>query len=198
MGMIEVQAALARLYTDIGLARRFVDDPGGVASDLSLCGDDAAYLVAICPDDLLFFVRSLLAKRFTAIRDILPVTEGALSDRFAPLFEQFAATVAIGGEPNKHAWDALRFASFLLTRKELTDDAGLSDRIRQEQEKLEFDLSRRLIMMRIRRLERRHALATDATISAGIEIAIWVRPTPHSHTRQRHWRFVWRRRGGSR
>ncbi len=83
MGLREVQAALARLFTDEVARDEFLADPKGGAAALGLGEDDARHLAAIAPQSLARFAGGLKSKRILDARKKLPLTAQALGARFA-------------------------------------------------------------------------------------------------------------------
>ena len=87
MALAQVQAALARLYTDEAERAAFLADPQGAACALGLEADDAATLAAIAPQTLRRFADSLKAKSLLDARKMTPLTARALGDDFGRRFE---------------------------------------------------------------------------------------------------------------
>jgi hypothetical protein len=94
MGLRQVQAALARLFTDEAARDEFFADPQGAGAALGLGEDDARSLAEIAPKALARFARALKSKRVLDARKRMPLTAQALGARFA---EHWRAATATGG-----------------------------------------------------------------------------------------------------
>lgn len=114
MALADVQAALARLFTDADLRARFFDNPLGVGQTLGLDEGDALCLARLVQVDVDRFAATLKRKRVDDARKFLPLTAQALGDSFAPLL-----VAAISGPPSdgRHCDDARALVA-RLTRSE--------------------------------------------------------------------------------
>src|SRR5262245_39174488 len=112
MGLMEIQRALAQLYTDAGLRERFLADPQAVAGQLGLIRDDAEHLARLPALPLRLFARSLLQKRMKALTRLLPLTREGLGPEWEALFFRYADTRVPAGT-QRHREDAIAFAAFL-------------------------------------------------------------------------------------
>ena len=109
-GLVEVQAAIARLCTDAAAMESLRADPAGFAARH---GHDVARLLGdVDLDRLQHFATSLVRKRATDARRLLPFTSRALGDRLAAEFSAFAAGVLPSGS-RKPLADAMTFARHL-------------------------------------------------------------------------------------
>ena len=83
MALAEVQAALARLFTDDSLRAAFLRDPQSAARALGLDEPDAATLSHLAPQAVRQFAGSLSAKRVLDMCKTTPLTARALGAAFA-------------------------------------------------------------------------------------------------------------------
>jgi hypothetical protein len=86
MALGEVQAALARLFTDENARATFFRDPRIGGRALGLDEKDAATLAGLAPQAIGQFARSLKAKRMLDLRKAMPLTALALGEAFADHF----------------------------------------------------------------------------------------------------------------
>jgi hypothetical protein len=96
MALGEVQAALARLFTDEAARIAFLKDPPGAGRALGLDASDAARLAQMAPQALRRFAGALQAKRVQEARKRMPLTAQALGDSFAEHWRAAAASPAKG------------------------------------------------------------------------------------------------------
>src|ERR1041385_2446224 len=89
MPLKEVQAVLARLYTDSGFRDRFFGNPIEACREYGLSADDAKQLEALDRPQIERFARSLRSKRAGLIREQLPALMTALGDAFWKLFQTY-------------------------------------------------------------------------------------------------------------
>ena len=131
MGLAEVQAALARLFTDPSLRERFFDDPQAVGSALGLSPSEANGLSGLSPRDVGRFASSLRHKRVGDARKVIPLTARALGPTFAACF---LAAISGPPTPGRHLDDARTFARFLSSRERETsaDPPWIPDLVRYE------------------------------------------------------------------
>lgn len=145
MGLVEIQNALARLYTDSYLRERFIKDAANVGRELGLNEIEASELSKISPEELSFFSDSLVWKRLNEVEKLLPLTRKILREKFRDEFQSFADTYNPTGI-KKHLEDAQAFCDYVL-KKNVT--GWQKDLIRFEQARLEFNgLGKRLLMRR--------------------------------------------------
>jgi hypothetical protein len=83
MGLKEVQAALARLFTDAAARDEFFNDPKSGAAALGLNDNDARALAEIAPKALARFAGSLKSKQILDARKRMPLVAQTLGARFA-------------------------------------------------------------------------------------------------------------------
>lgn len=105
------QHLLARLYTDPALRREW---DGG-----DLDGAQRAYLANLPRPQVERFAASLVRKRLSAVRELLPATARALGQAFDERFAVYAAR-PFDHAPDKHRRDALAFAASLQRGRALT------------------------------------------------------------------------------
>lgn len=110
MGLAEVQALMAQLYTDAPLRERFFDDPTAVGLEFDLSGDEIRHLEHLSERQVGRFADALRGKRLHGVAKLLPLTREALGDRLHDLFQRYAGTYAPRGI-RKHRDDALAFAT---------------------------------------------------------------------------------------
>ena len=91
MGLAEVQGVLARLYVDPALRDRFFADPASVGVELGLGAEESRDLAGVSRQQVEQFAGSLRRKRRDQVRRVIPIAARALGDRFAGLFERYAA-----------------------------------------------------------------------------------------------------------
>lgn len=111
MGLTEIQAAQARLYTSANDRRAFYSDPRRTGAEWGLAPPDIDSLLQIPRPQIEAFARSLIAKRRGEVEKILPMTCSALGPALAPLFHQHAERYCPAGV-HRHADDAAAFARF--------------------------------------------------------------------------------------
>jgi hypothetical protein len=112
MGLIEVQRALAQLYTSVELREKFLANPQEVAIEFGLTGLDIEHLTALSAFHLREFAGSLQHKRLGEVRKILTFTEKSLKTKFSELFLEFTNNYLPSGI-KKHRDDAVAFAKFI-------------------------------------------------------------------------------------
>lgn len=188
MGLAQLQAALARLFTDAALRERFFADPAAIGRELGLASEEIAQLTKLGQGEIAEFARSLDQKRLSAVRDLLPLTARALGDRFDGLFLEHAERYRPGGI-QKHLNDALAFARFLNDRRSLGqfDPPWLRSLARYEATSLEMRNSDRMVCIRLLGY-RPGEMAAHVSVSGGRGelprrpcLAVWVRmPRRHS------------------
>ena len=83
MALSEVQAALARLFTDEAAREKFLRDPQAAGRTLGLDESDAEMLASLAPRALRQFAGSLQAKSVLDARKRMPLTAQALGEGFA-------------------------------------------------------------------------------------------------------------------
>jgi hypothetical protein len=111
MGLTEIQAAQARLYTSENDRRAFYSDPGRTGAIWGLAPPDIDSLLRIPRPQIEAFARSLIAKRRGEVEKILPMTCFALGPALAPLFRRHAERYCPVGV-HRHVDDASAFARF--------------------------------------------------------------------------------------
>lgn len=116
MALAELQAVLARLYTDPVFRERFRTQPQQLSQEWGLTSSEMAHLQSLSDERLDFFAASLQQKRLRAVRKLLPQTAGLLGPAFDAQFQTFAAGYVPSGI-HKHPLDALQFAAFLQAQK---------------------------------------------------------------------------------
>jgi hypothetical protein len=116
VGLAEVEAALARLYTDDRLRENFFADPRAVGAELGLSDGEARQLGSADRRRVELFAESLRLKRLGEVRGLLPRTAAVLGDgELRALFLEFAGDFVPEGT-HKHRADALAFAEYAAGR----------------------------------------------------------------------------------
>lgn len=110
MALGEVQAALARLFTDAAARADFFHDPESAGRAFGLDESDAARLAALAPQALRQFAGGLKAKRMLDARKTTPLTARALGGAFA---DHFRAAVASLRQDASRAEEAQALAARL-------------------------------------------------------------------------------------
>src|SRR5687767_13985849 len=90
MGLIVIQEAMARLYTDTGLREQFFSDPESVCEFLGLDSKEFEQLSQLSRTQVDHFAGSLQQKRLNEVEKLLPLTRRALGKEFVRLFFEFA------------------------------------------------------------------------------------------------------------
>ncbi|MBI1980572.1 MAG: hypothetical protein HYS63_03240 [Methylocystis sp.] len=113
MALAEIQALLARLYTDDALRREFFETPIAVSTRFGLNADEAQCLAALDRRETETFAQSLIGKRALYARKGLPLTARALGARFDALLRE---AVRGGGKDGKSRGDAAALVALLARR----------------------------------------------------------------------------------
>lgn len=112
MGLAQMQAALARLYTDNALRERFVAAPEAVGAEFGLSREEAQQLAEQCAPQIDRFAASLHSKRWNEIVKLFPLTHRVLGAGLLRFFRCYADTYVPQGI-KKHREDAIAFAEFV-------------------------------------------------------------------------------------
>lgn len=105
---------VGRLLTDKALRQAFRDNASETMRGLGLEPNDAAILAALEPDQLEAQAQTLIAKRWSEVRRMLPRTFAAVG-LAADLFAEYAASHWPTGH-QRHRLDAAAFVGFLRQR----------------------------------------------------------------------------------
>ena len=108
--------ALGQLLTVPSLRIALRDDPAATARSLSLCEHDATALIAVDVEQLEAHADTLLGKRISEVRRLLPETFRAMGDTARPTFIEYANGHWPQGH-HRHYEDGLAFCRFLRDRK---------------------------------------------------------------------------------
>jgi len=146
MGLAEVQAALARLYTDPAFREMLENDPEALQRACGLSDEDLEHLKHLSAAELEFFAASLRSKRRGEVAKLLPETVAALGGQYRLLFNEHAANY-LPPAKNKHLEDALHFAEFL-EHISLPDKPWVPSTIAYERAWLEISSGRRFLIVR--------------------------------------------------
>jgi hypothetical protein len=174
MGLAQVQAALARLYTDAAWRASFLADPEAAGATLGLAAAEARQLAGLAPAQVELVAGSLRRKRLTEVVKLLPLSHRALGPRFAALFWRHADAYLPRGT-KRHRADALAFTAYLAraARAEPLDPPWAADLLAYEAAWLAAsDPGCRVLLRRFRHDPRplAHALAHNGPRPS---------PTPH-------------------
>jgi hypothetical protein len=178
MGLAQVQALMARLYTDEPLRERFFDDPAAVGREFALSADEIRHLAHLSERQVGLFADALRGKRLHGVAKLLPLTCEALGDRFHDLFQRYAGTYVPRGV-HKHRDEALAFASYLerLARTEPLEPASTLDQLRYEIAWLRAAQPGVCCLVRY----------LGHWIGGRFAIAIWLRVSPRGRLRHAIW-----------
>ena len=197
MGLAQVQALMAGLFTDEPLRERFFDDPTAVGREYDLSADELRQLERLSERQAHFFAAALLHKRLNGVAGLLPLTREALGDRFHDLFERYASSYAPRGV-HKHRDDALAFAAYLerLARVQPLGPVSALDQLRYEAAWLRAAQPEPCCLIR----SFRHPVTTRPRLfshqgptatSGNGAIGIWLRLSPRGRLRHTIWPRWW-------
>jgi len=113
VALAQLQAALARLFTDANLVEAFCREPGTTARRLGLTAKDAEIFAALDAAAVRNFASALTRKRVLDARKTLPLTYRALGPEFDSLL---AAEIAEPSQPERRGADAALLADRLAAR----------------------------------------------------------------------------------
>ena len=182
MGLAQVQAALARLYTDAAWRADFLADPEGAGAGLGLQAAEARQLAQLAPGQVQLVAGSLRRKRLNEVAKLLPLSHRVLGPGFAALFWRHADAYLPRGT-KRHRDDALAFAAFVgrTARAEGLEPPWAADLIRYEAAWLAASTPGRRGLLRWFRCDPRavaHALAHeggDVQAARHATLGVWVR-----------------------
>ncbi len=190
MALAQVQALLARIYTDAEVRERFFAAPRQVGAEFGLTEEEARQLGQMSEGRARFFAESLARKRAGGVRRLLPLTSRTLGRQFTELFGRHTVEFLPRGHGKAHQ-DAVAFASFL---GRMADDGGvvpsLAGLARYEASRLlSTDPARRLTICWLPALPEDLVQGADLGTEAHGKvmrpvIAVWFRPTARSRVRQ--------------
>lgn len=112
MSLQQIQALLARMYTDAALRERFFSEPDATGRDFGLTEDEIQQLQALSQPQTRAFAHGLVHKRMGQVQKLMPATSTLIQARFSRHFHAFAETCVPDGV-RKHKDDAQRFAMYL-------------------------------------------------------------------------------------
>lgn len=177
MGLIELQNAMARLFTDERYQQQLVNDPLSTGAESGLTAEEIESLMTLAKEAIPAFSHSLLRKRFGEVRRLLPASSAILGAKNWPLFRDFAANHPTTG-CHRHRQDAIEFADSLLRHD---NDALQRDILRFEREDLDIwnsGYSFRWLYFRhdlISAISRIRSGETDIQYVGRPTLAIWIR-----------------------
>lgn len=103
MALADVQAVLARLFTDARFRASFFADPAAVGRSNGLDPADAQRLAAVSRKEVDGFAATLRRKRADDVRKVLPLTARALGNKFP---DHLLPVTAGAPRPGRHHDDA--------------------------------------------------------------------------------------------
>jgi hypothetical protein len=103
MALADVQAVLARLFTEAPFRASFFDDPVAVGQASGLDPAEAQALSGLCRSEVDGFAATLRRKRVADVRSMLPLTAHVLGAAFSDLAGPVVASAA---RPGRHHDDA--------------------------------------------------------------------------------------------
>jgi hypothetical protein len=110
MALADVQALLARLFTDAPFRAAFFDDPVVVGRSCGLDAGEARALADLSRPDVEQFAASLRRKRSGDVRKVLPLTARVLDAAFS---DHVQPAIAGPARPGRHRDDARAVADHL-------------------------------------------------------------------------------------
>ena len=190
MGLSEIEQILARLSTDEGLRRRFVDDPFALSRELGLSAAESRRLRREAAARYDSFAASSGEQRLVEMGKLLPLTHRVLGSRFAAHFKRYAAEREPGGIERLFG-DAIDFAAYLekSLRRERVGSGWTLELLRYERARLKAaDPKRRLVAAFFRhdisRLVRSVARKEETpTVVRRATLALWMRSKRHAPVR---------------
>jgi len=131
MALADVQAILARLFTDGAFRASFFHDPVTVGGALGLEANEASTLAELSRDEVEQFAAVIRRKRADDLRKVLPLTARALGDGFD---RHFVATSVDAVRPGRHRDDARAMVDGLsrLARSKALEPPWAADLARYE------------------------------------------------------------------
>ena len=190
MGLSEIEQILARLSTDEGLRRRFVEDPFALSRELGLSAAETRQLRREAAARFDSFAASSGEQRLVEMSKLLPLTHRVLGGRFAAHFKRYAAAHKSGGVEHLFG-DAIEFAGYLeeSLREEHIGSGWTLDLLRYERARLKAaDPNRRFVAAFFRhdisRLVRSVARKEEVpTVVRRATVALWMRSKRHAPVR---------------
>jgi hypothetical protein len=177
MPLVELQTALAHLYTDTAAAELFARDPAAFAREHKLTERELAQLQSLPAKRIRSYARSLTRKRINEARRLLPLTAKALGTAFDMLFSHYASTALLDEHP-RYVRDACSFARFLEVQGV---ESAVNAVARFETANLQARMSRALFRIEsfaVRLPDIIHALGHNEnwrTVPLGRSFALWIR-----------------------
>jgi hypothetical protein len=180
MALREVQAALARLYTDDAARTAFSRDPLSAGRALGLDEGDAATLARLAPQAIRQFAGSLKAKRILDARKAMPLIAQTLGEAFAGHFRAAVAPLRQGAAREEEA-RALAARLATLARARAIAPAWIGDLARYEAAFVEAAKGRFAIRLRLFRYPvgriaaQLYAAAPGGEIAPRATLGVWAR-----------------------
>ncbi|GAC1401478.1 MAG: hypothetical protein NVSMB56_16580 [Pyrinomonadaceae bacterium] len=204
MGVIEVQHALAELYTNAEVRARFFSTPLKVGKEFGLSESESCRLAQIPAAELDSFAASLVNKRLGEVVKLLPLTYRICGENFVETFRRYAATHVPPRCIKKHIADALDFARYIGKIKTLDPEIApelVRDLLRFETARLIAANSSRHLVVRFFRYdvvrlaenaarEDTNALDSNSIVRQGV--AVWWRFSSFAKFRLFNFPKLWR------
>jgi len=176
MSLREQQNLLAKLYTDAGFRKNFLEEPLRIGTDNGLSVIETQEIAAIMPEELEFFADSLFWKRLREVEKILALTKRILGSDFTNHFRDFSENFN-PKSVKKHFEDAFEFSGFLI-RQNIPDLA--KDAAKYERTKLEFfnfDKSFKICLLNydLRRIAELKDKIMTTDLKKSVKIAVWIK-----------------------
>ncbi|MEO1132626.1 MAG: hypothetical protein AAFX40_07965 [Cyanobacteria bacterium J06639_1] len=174
MSLVDMQRAIAQIYTQTDIRQAFFSDPNAVGHQLNLDDTDIARLTCLSKKQVEQFAASLKRKRLNEIRKLLPTLHRCLGKRFSAYFWRYAETYHPKGI-RKHHHDAYQFCQFLigLPAEDRADCPWLLDLAACEAVLLQSSRP----WLRWRFLQYDISMLADSASPSEIDVAIPRRPT---------------------
>jgi len=174
MGLAEIQAALAQLYTSADARAELRKDQQCFAERHRLSEEEARQLAGSVLDEADAFATALARKRFSEARKSMHGVEKLLGAKMGELFAQYAAVTPLGIQRNP-AFDALAFIRWLLELEVASHSLSDRDALRYEEARILMQHTGRRVLLRW--------LLVPGNESASRTLAVWWRWGGRMH----HW-----------
>jgi hypothetical protein len=191
MTLAHIQNLLGALYTEPEIRDQFASDPEAVGRTFGLSAAEIEQSGELSTEQVVFFARSLVRKRLTSVKALLPRTSRALGLKIDERLDEYRR--GIGG-PVRHGStaEARAFADHLVRAGPRTDSEppNLTDLARVDRAELAMHDSERLFAAEFIRgpLE---ALENGHKVCPSHALVIWMRITPAGHIRRISVQLPW-------
>jgi hypothetical protein len=147
MGLVEFQAALAKLYTSSDARAALRSDRQRFADEHHLSNAEAEQLAGPVLKEADDFARSLARKRFSEVMKAMPNLEELFEMGIGGLFARYAAVTPLGSQRNP-ALDALSFIQWLLRGESIKLSVTNRDALRYEEGRILMQQTGRQLLIR--------------------------------------------------